>query len=230
MKNCSSNLEPDGEQSMVTTLWVVVPIKSSSLTIHKLSTIKLNCEFELKLLSIPPPPRHLSRYFQPLCPSRLASERFHCPPVSVWFIYSLLLLLLHYEEHVVQLVVQVAWHPIPHSIHHFHFHFAIPSIHPSIHPLPYRPVPPLLHPFACLFVIVSSCLVSQSSPLCTDLLNIIHIVDGQWFLLANKKLNVGLVCWLVYLLLFSFSFCLSYFFFFLFSFSFTFPCCRLLLW
>lgn len=133
MKNCSSNLERDGEQSMVTTLWVVVPIKSSSLTTHKLSTIKLNCEFELKLLSFPPPPRHLSRYFQPLCPSRLASERFHCPPVSVWFIYSLLLLLLHYEEHVVQLVVQVAWHPIPHSIQHFHFHFAIPSIHPSIH-------------------------------------------------------------------------------------------------
>lgn len=68
--------------------------------------------------------------------------RFHCP--SVWFIYSLLLLLLHYEEHVVELVVQVAWHPLPHThpTSHFHFHFAIPSVHchaphsPSCIPLP----------------------------------------------------------------------------------------------
>lgn len=131
-------------------------------------------------------------FLQPLWP--LALSRFHCPPV--WFIYSLLLLLLHYEEHVVQLVVQVAWHPIPipHTPYPIPFSISI-SICDAIHPLP-LPLPPFnhpLHPWLLCYRISFLCCLAT---VWTDLLNIIHIVDGQWFLLANKKLNVGLVCWL----------------------------------
>lgn len=65
--------------------------------------------------------------------------------------------------------------------------FAMPSIH---------------CPYSTSFFFIALCIpsffviASRLATVCTDLLNIIHIVDGQWFLLANKKLNVGLVCWL----------------------------------
>lgn len=72
----------------------------------------------------------------------------------------------------------------------FPFPFAMPSIHCSF-PCPSFNLP--LHPWLLCYRISFLCCLAT---LWTDLLNIIHIVDGQWFLLANKKLNVGLVCWL----------------------------------
>lgn len=74
-----------------------------------------------------------------------------------------------------------------------HLHSHPHSICNAIHPLPLLR---LLLPYLPLCIPSFFVIASRLATVCADLLNIIHIVDGQWFLLANKKLNVGLVCWL----------------------------------
>jgi len=147
---------------------------------------RVGFKFDNDLVAIGKSQMHLQYSYSYSMPCQTVSQ-------TVRLIYILLLLLLHYQQHVVQAVVQHPHHnSSPWSESNWMTNrqtfntVSMPTLYMYVS-LCYSSLKFYLFPFSLIHS--------------ADLLNISHIVDGQWFLLDYSNiLNVGLVCcWAVIL-------------------------------